>query len=96
MRPPVVCGACASQHTWDGVLRGAQVDHEVAAQPLQVALQVRDGLQQELRAHGAGLGVLPGRRDELPRVEAIQRHDLRATAKHTLLVLDRFGGGYQQ
>ena len=70
--------------TRHNIFRAAQVDDQVAADAPQAGLQVEHGLQEELGAEGSGLGVPEGRQLVLPRVKAVQRHNL-----HTAVMPNR-------
>ncbi len=59
------------------VLGAAEVYEQVASDTPQAGLQVEHRLQQELGAVRARLRVAKGRQRILPRVEAVQGHDLR-------------------
>lgn len=63
------------------ILRAAHVDDQVAANAPQAGLQVKNGLQEELSAEGSGLWVPEGRQLVLPRVKAVQRHNLHTAVK---------------
>lgn len=76
--------ACPDKRTRHDVLGAAQVDDQIAANTPEAGLQVEHSLQEELGAEGSGLGVPKGRQLVLPRVKAVQWHNLHTgVSSHT-------------